>query len=130
MRRLGSPGADIRDTPMQFIEADTVPWLLEVIGGKDFMLPVPQGKSKLADCGGIRVADDIDIQVEESVTVVIIEARANENITQVGAWSGIEIHIPLDAAHAPHVLYFEVGCVRPLQHLYGKSIGTGMHEFG
>jgi hypothetical protein len=33
-----------------------------------------------------------------------------------------------DAAHAPHVLIFQIGAVRPAQHQDGEAVGPGLKE--
>ena len=68
----------------------------------------------------------VDIQIEKPVALLFVETCDKLIVGDVHMRFGIEAHVACDAAHAPHVLTFEIAAVAEADDLYGQTVSSRM----
>lgn len=72
----------------------------------------------------------IDIQIEETVAGLFVDRGNNLVVANKDSRSGIKADVAGDAAHAPHILAFEIAAVAPADNFESQTIGARMDILG
>ena len=127
---LGGPGMHLAHGTFFVVEeAEPVLHLVGLLNLED-CLALGVAQYNLQVHALAQLSREVDHHVELPLAGLLVDGGIDAVVRQVGPRHGVKAHVAGDAAHAPHVLAFEVAAVAEADDLHGHLVATAVEVLG